>query len=124
MKNKIFLLFFAFLLTIVPTLAKEKIQFENSDVGVYVFKINTHKYGDKIKPFMTKKLTTPEKVYMDNCFDLVVNGGFFDVKNGKTVSYVTINNQLVGDVKAYKELTNSLEKQNRLDKVLSRAELR
>ncbi len=124
MKNKIFILFLAFILSFCPALAKDKIKVINKDLGVYIFKIDTKKYGDKIRPYMASKLETPKKVYNDNCFDFVVNAGFFDVKNGKTVSYVTIDNKLVGDVKEYKELVQSLEDQKRLDQVLSRGELR
>ncbi|MBR2069160.1 MAG: phosphodiester glycosidase family protein [Candidatus Gastranaerophilales bacterium] len=124
MKKKIFLLILTITLTFCPVLAKDKIEVLNKDNGVYIFKIDTKKYGDKIKPFIAPKLTTPKKVYDDNCFDLVVNAGFFDVKNGKTVSYITINNKLVGDVKKHPELIKSLENEQRLDKVLSRGELR
>ena len=73
---------------------------------------------------MTKRLTTPQKVYDDNCFDFVVNAGYFDVKTGKSVSYVTIDNKLVADVEDNIKLTQNLKKENRFEKVLSRAELR
>lgn len=122
--KKYLIIIFSIVLGFNPVLAKEKIQFTNDDLGVYVFKINTKKYGSKIKPFMTTKLTTPQKVYDDNCFDLVVNGGFFDVKNGKSVSYVVIDNEMVSDVKTNEQLIQDLKAQERLEKVLSRAELR
>lgn len=105
-------------------MAKDMIEVTNKDLGVYIFKIDTKKYGEKIKPFMTRSLMTPQKVFEDNCFELVVNGGFFDVQNGKSVSYVTIDNELVSDVETNTTLVNSLKKENRLDKVLSRAEFR
>ena len=124
MKKSVLILFLSFIFTLFPAFAKDKIEVINKDIGVYVFKIDTNKYGDKIKPFITTRLTTPRKVYDDNCFDFVVNAGFFDVKNGKTVSYITIDNQLVGDVKKHSELIKSLENEERLDKVLSRGELR
>ncbi len=124
MKTKLLILFFTLLFAISPLYASEKIRTVNKDFGVYIFKIDTNKYGDKIKPYMTRRLTTPKKVYEDNCFDLVVNAGFFDVNNGKTVSYITIDNKLVGDVKQHEALIRSLEIENRLDKVLSRGELR
>ena len=106
------------------SLAKEKIQMTNDTPGIYVFKINTQKYGEKIKPFVTPYLTMPETVYEDNCFDLVVNAGFFDVKTGKSVSYVTIDEKMVSDVEDNKELVESLKKQDRLEKVLQRGEFR
>jgi len=122
--KKILLLILSLVLTIYPVLAKEKIELTHDTAGIYVFKINTKKYGNKIKPYMTKRLTTPQIVYEDNCFDLVVNGGFFDVKNGKSVSYVTIDNKLVADVEDNTKLMKELKAQDRFEKVLSRAEFR
>ena len=104
--------------------AKEKIKMINDTPGIYIFKIDTKKYGNSIKPFVTPTLQTPQKVYEDNCFDLVVNAGFFDVKTGKSVSYVTIDNKKVADVEENTSLISSLEKQNRLENVLKRGELR
>lgn len=104
--------------------AKDKIKMTHNTPGIYIFKVNTKKYGNKIKPFVTPTLQTPERVYEDNCFDLVVNAGFFDVKTGKSVSYVTIDNKMVSDVKDNTNLIKSLEKENRLEKVLQRGELR
>lgn len=121
--KKIIVILFLITLTL-PCFAKEKIEVSKPDIGVYVFKIDTKKYGNKIKPFITKNLTTPKKVYEDNCFDLVVNGGFFDVDNGKDASYVTIDNVLVGNIEKHYTLIENLKKEDRLDKVLSRAELR
>jgi len=123
MMKKIILLLFIICLTL-PSLASDKAQVTNKDFGIYVFKINLKKYGDKIKPFYTNKLTTPKKVYEDNCFDLVVNGGFFDVQNAKSVSYVTINGQEVLDPNKHFVLVENLKNQDRLDKVLSRTEFR
>ena len=105
-------------------LAKEKIQVIHDTPGIYVFKIDTKKYGDKIKPFVTPNLQMPQKVYEDNCFDLVVNAGFFDVKTGKSVSYVTIDENQVADVMENQTLIESLKKENRLEQVLQRGELR
>ena len=124
MKKRILALILMLVLGFCSVEAKEKIKVITDDLGVWVFKIDTKKYGDKIKPFVTSRLTTPKKVYDDNCFDLVVNGGFFDVKNGKSVSYVTIDNNLVEDVEKHIQLVQDLKKEDRLENVLSRAELR
>ena len=124
MKNKFLLVLLSLLLSFSPIFAKEKIEVIQNDAGIYVFKIDTKKYGSKIKPYMANKLTTPKKLYEDECFDLVVNGGFFDVKTGKSVSYVTIDNEMVADVEDNIKLMNSLDKEGRLDKVLSRSEFR
>lgn len=108
--------------------AQDKIQVLSNgtgeDIGIYTFRINTKKYGNKIKPYITNRLTTPQKVFEDKCFDFVVNGGFFDVNDGKSVSYVTIDNNLVEDVESNTRLVELLKREDRLEKVLSRAELR
>lgn len=122
--KKIFLLILVAIFTFCPVLAKDKFEVINDTAGIYVFKINTKKYGNKIKPFMTKRLTTPQIVYEDNCFDFVVNGGFFDVKNGRSVSYVTIDNEMVADVEDNVKLMKELKAQDRFEKVLSRSEFR
>ncbi len=122
MKKIILVLFLMFLA--LPLSAKEKIEITKPDLGVYVFKIDTKKYGQKIKPYVSKTLTTPKKVYDDNCFDLVVNGGFFDVENGKNASYVTIDGVLTGNIEKHLRLVENLKKENRLEEVLSRSELR
>ena len=127
MKTKIFNLFLVCIFcvfSILPVYSAEKIKVTNDEVGIWIFKINTKKYGSKIKPFVTEKLTTPQKVYEDNCFDLVVNGGYYDVKNAKSVSYVVIDGVIVADPNLHTDLIESLKKEERLDKVLSRAELR
>ena len=124
MKKICLFLILSLVLSFCPAIAKDKFEVINDTAGIYIFKINTKKYGKKIKPYMTKRLTTPQIVYDDNCFDFVVNGGFFDVKNGKSVSYVTIDNELVADVEDNVKLMKSLKAQGRYEQVLSRAELR
>ena len=124
MKKKVLGLLLVVFLGLNPIFAKEKIEVKNPEVGIWVLKINTKKYGNKIKPYVTSKLTTPQKVYDDNCFDLVVNGGFFDVKTGRSVSYVTIDNVMVEDVETNRKIVNELKEQDRLEKVLSRTEFR
>ncbi len=118
------ILFFAFYNFNLQVIAKEKIEYKNPCAGIMIFKINTKKYGNKIKPFVSNELLTTQKVYDDNCFDLVVNGGFFDVKSKKGVSYVVLNNETVEDVENNINLVNWLKNQNRLENVLSRSELR
>lgn len=122
--KKIISVFILMIFSFAPVFAKEKIEMINDNSGIYVFKINIKKYGDKIKPYIVPDVETPKKIYNDCCFDLVVNGGFFDVDNQKSVSYVTIDNKMVADVEDYEELCKQLKEEGRLDKVLSRAEFR
>lgn len=118
------LLSFLISLFFMPVFASEMISYKDYKDGVYVFKINTRKYGNKIKPVMTQRVVTPQKLYEDECYELVVNAGFFDVKNGKSVSYIITDGNMISDVKDNIQLINSLKNQNRLDEVISRSELR
>ncbi len=126
MNKKIFslLLLFSFFFLSLGAFAKDKIEVENNTAGIYVFKINTKKYSDKIKPFMTRTVQTPQKVYDDNCFDLVVNAGFFDVKTGASVSYITLDGKMISDVEDNTQLIQNLKKDGRLEGVLNRSEFR
>lgn len=121
--KKALLLFFILMFS-MPVLGKEMISYKDNKDGVYVFKINTKKYGNKIKPVMTPYVVTPKKLYEDNCYELVVNAGFFDVKNGKSVSYIVTDGNMISDVQENTQLVESLKNQNRLDQVISRSELR
>lgn len=121
--KKLVLLFLMFIISL-PVFAQDKVKFIDMNNGIYVFKIDTKKYGEFIKPYLSDKLTTPKTVLDDNNFELVVNGGFYDVKNGKSVSYVVINNELVSDVCDHSKLIENLKAENRLDNVLLRSEFR
>ncbi len=104
--------------------AKEGIELKTPEAGIYIFKINTKKYKNKIKPFISTKLKTPRRIYKDNCVHLVVNGGFFDVENGKSVSYVVINNEEVSEIEKNITFLEQIKAEDRLDNVLNRGEFR
>ena len=60
--------------------------------GVYIVEVNTAK--SSLVPYVSEKLETNENVYKKTGAKLVINAGFFDPKNQKTVSYITINGNL------------------------------
>jgi len=125
MIKKFFILFlFVFLFCLNSVFAKENIEVINKTAGVWIFKINTKKIDEKIKPYVAKKITTPRNVYNDNSFELVVNGGFFDVKNGKSVSNIVIDGELKENIENNLKLAQDLKSEGRLDAVISRAEFR
>lgn len=97
-----------------------------NDGGIYVFKIPIRKYKNKIRPYVAKELTTVSDVYnnKDLNFKLVVNGGFFDPVTGAPVSNVIINEKNVQSMFSNLPLVEGLNKQNRVEKVLNRSELR
>ncbi len=104
--------------------AKEKIETIHDVAGIYIFKINTKKYGSKIKPYMPIKVETPLKAFNNNPYDLVVNASFFDVKTGKSVSDVTIDYKELCNIDNDTALVEQLKKQGRYEKVKNRAEFR
>ncbi len=105
--------------------AADEISVEHNTPGVYIFKLNTKKIGDKIKPYVADKLTTASDIYKNNNnFALVLNGGFFDILTGDAVSYVTIDGNVVETPFSNMKLIQNAGKTNRLEGILNRAEFR
>ncbi len=127
--KKIIISAFIFLFALsTPAFAKKStdgITMEHSIPGVYIFKMDTKKMGDKIKPHVAEKLTTTSDIYKNNeNFSLVVNGGFFDILTGDAVSYVTIDGKTVETPFSNMKLIQNAGKTNRLEAILNRAEFR
>lgn len=91
---------------------------------VYVVQIETSKAKNKLKPYYVKELKTNKEVYDETGARLVVNAGFFDPKNQKTVSYVTIDGQVVLNPQNNENLMGNEALQPFLDKILNRSEFR
>ena len=125
MLKKIILMFLFLFLSFAPASAfNSDIQVEK-DGGIYIFKVPLNKYKKKIKPYVTEELTTVSDVYKNNPnFRLVVNGGYFDPKNGAPVSNVIIDSKKEEDIFDNLPLVRSLQKSDRLELALNRAELR
>jgi len=92
--------------------------------GIYVIKINTKKVGDLFKPYYVSNLKTNKEVFDETKARLVVNAGFFDPKNHQTVSYLTLNGNLVLDPHNNKSLIENKYLKPYMDKILNRSELR
>lgn len=92
--------------------------------GVYVVEINTLKAKNKFQPYYVKELETNKSVYEQTGARLVVNAGFFDPKNMKTVSYVTIDGQVVLNPQNNESLMQNEALKPYLDKILNRSEFR
>ncbi len=105
--------------------AKENIEMEHTAPGIYIFKMNTEKMGCKIKPYVADKLTATSDVFKNSeKYDLVINGGFFDIVTGNAVSYVTIDGNVVETPFSNQKLIENAGKTNRLEAILNRAEFR
>lgn len=92
--------------------------------GVYVVEINTAKAKNKLVPYYVQDLKTNLEVYNETGARLVVNAGFFDPKNMKTVSYVTIDGQVVLNPQNNESLMQNEALKPYLDKILNRSEFR
>ena len=93
-------------------------------IGFYVVEIDTNDNNASIQPYFVKGLKTNNSVYQDLDPRLVVNAGFFDPKNKKTVSYVVINGQVVLNPQNNENLMENTALKPFLDKILNRSEFR
>ncbi len=127
MIKKILLILFLILFAVPCVFAyshegEDGIKVINNKPGIYVIKIDTKKFGAKIKPLAD--WNTPNSVYEHGDYKLVLNGGFFDRITQAPVSYVVIDGELKQSPFDNQPLIQSLTEEGRLDAVLSRAELR
>ena len=102
----------------------QAISYLEEEDGFYIFKIQTSKLKDELKPFVSNDLITTRQLYDDQKFTLVVNGGFFDGKNKKTVSYVVIDGKTVADPTDNENLIGNKYLEPYMEKILNRSELR
>ncbi len=127
MFKKFYVLIVLFLLFLFQTSAFAK----NNDYrivqdpkGVYIVEIMTSKAKNKLVPYVVDDLATNKEVYEKTGAKLVVNGGFFDMDNHKTVSFVTIDNKTVLSPDDNSAITNNKALKPYLDKIYNRSEFR
>ena len=114
-----------FLFVQVPVFAKNSLyRIVQDPAGVYVVEINTHKAKNRLMPYVVDGLQTNSEVYKNTGAKLVVNAGFFDPKNQKTVSYVTIDGKLVLSPEDNENLMENKALKPFMDKILNRSEFR
>ena len=92
--------------------------------GVYVIEVISSKSRVKLQPVIVSNLETNFDVYKRLHPRFVVNAGFFDPKNQKTVSYITIDGKIVLDPKQNENLMNNAALKPYLPKILNRSEFR
>lgn len=125
--NILSLLVFLFIVFMLPVQAKIKwgdYRIVNDSEGVYVIELTSSKIKDKFMPYCVEGLETNKEVYDKTGARLVVNAGFFDPKNKKTVSYVVIDGKVVADPKDNENLMNNKALDPYMDKILNRSEFR
>lgn len=104
--------------------AKEAIKAVHKTSGIYIFKIDTKKLGNKIKPLAVDELTTAKTVFDSGKYQFVLNGGYFDMKSGAEISYVVVDGKEIQNPFNNQNLINNLGRTNRLRQVLGRGEFR
>ncbi len=108
-------------------IAKEYIEQDyNKKHGYHIFTVDTKKMGKNIRPYMVEDgFKTARDLKNENeALDLVVNGGYFDFNNKKSVSYITIDGNCVASPFDNMEMIEKLNQEKRAENVLNRAELR
>ena len=122
MKKFLFLVLFAFL--VLPAYSSSDIEYINDEAGIHIYKINIKKLGSKIKPYVAKDLMSAKELYDTGKFQLVVNGGFFDLETGEEISFVKIDGRTVNSPFNNQKLISDIKAQNRLTEVINRPEMR
>ena len=92
--------------------------------GVYVIEVNPAKSRAKLQPVIVSELETNNDVYKRLHPRFIVNAGFFDPKNQKTVSSVVVNGEVILDPKQNENLMNNVALKPYIDKILNRSEFR
>jgi exopolysaccharide biosynthesis protein len=91
--------------------------------SLYILKISdTKKYN--IQSYISEKLETVEDIAKKTNAFAVINGGFFDPKNMKTVSYIIEDGQIAANPTLNEKLTESIALKPYLEKIYNRAEFR
>lgn len=92
--------------------------------GVYIVELISSKIKDRFVPYYVEGLETNNDVYKKTQARLVVNAGFFDPKNQKTVSYVMLNENIVLNPENNENLMQNKALEPYMDKILNRSEFR
>ena len=123
MKKLLFLCLVLFC-TSCAVFARDSIEVSRLEDGILVLKIDVNEFNGKIKPLAVDELTTAKEIFESGNYELVLNGGFFDMQTGGEISYVTIDGEEVQSPWRNSRLMRALEISGRTDGVLNRSELR
>ncbi|MFA6989099.1 MAG: phosphodiester glycosidase family protein [Candidatus Gastranaerophilaceae bacterium] len=122
-KNLIFLPIILLIIVFCSQISASEYSFFIFKNSIYVLKISdVQKYN--IQPYISEKLETVSEIAKKTNAFAVINGGFFDPKNMKTISYVVKDGQIIADPALNENLTESKALQSHLNKIYNRSELR
>jgi len=122
-RNKFFIILLSFFIILTTTafVNKKPYSLYQND-GLYIVKINPNL--TQIQPYVSEKLETVYDVAKQTNASVVINTGFFDAKNKKTVSYIKTNNNKILTPAENENLTSNPTLKPHLGKIYNRGEFR
>ncbi len=93
-----------------------------SDVNLLVVDLNKEKWG--LMPFFNEDTNTTTNAARGNGAKAAVNGGFFNLSDGFSTSYVTIDGKSMCEPRINRALTTNPKLTAYLDQIFNRSELR
>lgn len=121
--KKLFLTLFLLILFAVPANAVGDISINHNN-GIYHIILKGEKIKKKIKFVTSEDLKTNREAHITSRATLTVNAGFFDPKNGKTISYVVTDRMISADPMFNSALLGNPFFRRNMSKVLNRSEFR
>jgi hypothetical protein len=119
---KMFLGLIIALLMVSPVFAGD-ISIEH-DNGIYHVILKGEKVKKKIKFVVSEDLVTNREAHLKGNATLTVNAGFFDPKNGKTISYIVMDRMTVADPMFNQSLLANPFFRRNMNTILNRSEFR
>lgn len=96
----------------------------NELIDIEVIDIDLNNKNNVIVPAISDKVDTVENLAKENNAIAAINGGFFDVRNGLTVSYIMLDGKVIGDPNDNENLLSNPCIHQFLKAIMNRAELR
>jgi len=123
---KLYKLFLSILLSffiITPVMAAGEISI-NKDNGIYHIVLKGEKIKKKIKFISSEDLITNREAHIKSRATLTVNAGFFDPKNGKTISYIVTDRLTSADPMFNNSLLANPFFRKNMNLIINRSEFR
>lgn len=121
-KNLLFILMILSALMFIKPV--EALEIKETDGIYHIILEQNRKTAKRLSFIAVDDLMTTREVHKKSGAILTVNGGFFDPKNKKTVSYVTTDRQIAADPLFNENLFADQVLRKNLDKILNRSEFR
>lgn len=103
-------------------LAYSRLQWKGSTV--HCLSVDTKNRSLKITPFLSEKVQEPSLSIFDSNAIFLVNGGFFNLSDGESTSYVTIDGKSMCEPKQNKALVENPKLKQFLPQIFNRSEIR